>query len=109
MKGSLYGGGQGAEQVVDRGHKSKADGPAIHGPVTAEEAAQKGQKDQNDGQGIEEHQNGKGIVDDSTETQVGNQERTQAEENRPDPVFWPAGEQSGKGFGTAGDEAHGGL
>ena len=56
------------------GHKGQDDGADVDRTIVAEELAKQSQQDEHDGQGVEEHEDGDGVVDDGAQPQVGEQE-----------------------------------
>ena len=101
--------GQRDDEVVDRGDEREAHRPAVHRAVMAEELAEQCQRDERDGERIEEHQHRQGVGDDGIEAEVCKQERDEAEDDRPGAVLRALGEKGGEGLGTARDETDGGF
>ena len=65
-----------------------------------------GHGDEDDGQGVEEHEHRLGVGDDGLQPQVGDEEGQGAEQHRPHPIGGPLGEELDEGLPAAGEQAH---
>ena len=101
--------GQRDDQIVNGSDEREADRPAVHRAVVAEEFTEQRQRNERDGERIEEHQHRQRIADDGAEAEVRKQQRHEAENDCPDAVLWPVGEERAERLGAARDETDGGL
>ena len=109
MDGVEHALGQRDDQIVNGSDEREADRPAVHRAVVAEEFTEQRQRNERDGERIEEHQHRQRIADDGAEAEVRKQQRHEAENDCPDAVLWPVGEERAERLGAARDETDGGL
>ena len=101
--------GQRGDEIIQRNDERQRRGADEHRAIVIEEFPDERKQDQRDRQRIQEHQHRYGIGDDGAEPEIGEQQRNNAENDRPRTVARPLREQAAEGFRAARDQTDGGF
>lgn len=109
MERGLHRRGQRFHAVENGGGPCADHGRDINGAVMREEFAEEGEKNERNRRGIDEHEHGNGVFNDSAQPDVRHGKGKHREEDRPAAVGDLPVRHLGKGLRAGGDQTDGGL